>query len=85
MDRKSISIGCGIWGPILSAVIIASRAVCGSVPLEEWSFLLWILMSLPVTFPAMLVFGIFAGAALVYAFAWAALRISDRRIFRRDR
>lgn len=55
--RKSISIGCGIWGPILSAVIIASRAVCGSVPMEEWSFLSWILMTLPMTFPL----AIFAG------------------------
>ena len=50
--KKNITIGCGIWGTVLSAVIIASRAACGSTPMEEWSVWSWFLMTLPVTAPA---------------------------------
>lgn len=49
---KSISFGCGTAGPVLSAAIILARAMCGSVPMEEWSAWSWFLMTLPATIPA---------------------------------
>lgn len=81
MDRtKTITVGCGIWGPVLSAMIIAARAVCGSVPMEEWSVWSWFLMTLPITIPfvAFLSVCIFcAGAYLISeAILWILRKVS---------
>lgn len=78
-DRKSITIGCGIWGPVLSAVIIAARAVCGSVPMEEWSVRSWILMTLPMTFPFVLFVAVSAFCAGAYLISEAILWLMRRR------
>ena len=75
-SKKSITIGCGAWGPAISAVIIASRAICGSFPMEEWSAWSWFLMLIPATIPlavAALMFLMFLVALVIEA--WTGRRI----------
>ena len=49
---KSVTVGAGIAGSILTSAIIAVRAFQpNSLPMEDWSFASWILMTLPVTWP----------------------------------
>ena len=75
--RKSITIGCGVWGPILSAVIIAARAACGSAPMEEWSVWSWFLMTLPVTVPFVAFVAVLAFCGAAYLLAQAAIWLCD--------
>ena len=52
--KKSVSIplGGGWPGYTLTAVIVAIRAFQpGAEPMSQWSFLSWVLMTIPVLFP----------------------------------
>ena len=77
--KKSITVGCGVWGPLLSAVIIAARALCGSLPMEEWSVWSWFLMTLPMTIPFVVFFAICVFCAGAYLVSEAILRIMRRK------
>ena len=57
----------GRWGAMLSAVIIAARAFQPNAePMSSWSFWSWVLMTLPFTYP-LLVLAVLV--VLVLAFA----------------
>ena len=65
----SFTLGCFSGGPALSGAIILARALCGSSPMEEWSVLSWILMTLPVTIPIVLGLGFLALWAIAAVFS----------------
>ena len=44
-----LKAGWPCW--ILSAAIVASRACCSSLPMEDWSWWSWALMLAPALFP----------------------------------
>jgi hypothetical protein len=49
---RSLTISSGLAESILTAAIVAVRAFQpNAVPMEDWSFVSWILMTLPVTWP----------------------------------
>lgn len=56
--EKKITFGGGLAGSVLTAAIVAVRAFQpNSVPMEEWTFASWLLMTLPVTWPTWLFVG----------------------------
>lgn len=80
--NRKITVGCGVWGPVLSAVIVAARAVCGNVPMEEWSCMSWFWMTLPVTAPFVVFVAVAVSCAALYLSLKAVEWISG--LFRRD-
>jgi len=52
MKMRRIELKANKYGWILTAVIIACRAISpNSLPMEEWSTFSWILMTSPMTWP----------------------------------
>lgn len=70
MRRTGPTFLMGRWGALLSAAIIAARAFQPNAePMTSWSFWSWVLMTLPFTYPllvlAMLVVLVLACALIV--------------------
>lgn len=81
-DRKNISIqlASGWPGYALTAVIIAIRAFQpGAEPMSQWSFLSWVLMTIPALFP--LYMWIMLGS--LWLFARAAVALLEKTVSRR--
>lgn len=82
--QKSVSIplGGGWPGCALTAAIVAIRAFQpGAEPMSQWSFLSWVLMTIPVLFP--LYMWITLGA--FWLFARAAFALLEKAVSGRKR
>lgn len=52
MSDRRFEIRTGPWGFVLSAAVVLARAFCpGAVPVDEWSWWSWILMTAPALLP----------------------------------
>lgn len=83
-DRKSISIplAAGWPGYALTAAIVAIRAFQpGAEPMSQWSFLSWVLMTIPALFP--LYMWIMLGS--LWLFARAAVALLEKAVSGRKR
>ena len=83
-DRKSVSIplGGGWPGCALTAAIVAVRAFQpGAEPMPQWSFLSWMLMTIPALFP------LYAWITLgsLWLFAWAVAALLEKVVSGRKR
>lgn len=66
----------GRWGALLSAVIIAARAFQPNAePMSSWSFWSWVLMTLPFTYPLL----VLAACAALWLVSTIVLEILERR------
>ena len=82
--RKSVSIPlvAGWPGYALTAAIVAIRAFQpGAEPMSQWSFLSWVLMTIPALFP------LYAWAALgsLWLLARGAVALLEKAVSRRKR
>lgn len=66
----------GRWGALLSAVIIAARAFQPNAePMSSWSFWSWVLMTLPFTYPLL----VLAACAALWLVSTIVLEILEWR------
>lgn len=71
-----LSFQMGRWGAMLSAVIIAARAFQPNAePMSSWSFWSWVLMTLPFTYPLL----VLAALAVLWLASTIALEILERK------
>ena len=83
-DRKSVSIPlvAGWSGYALTAAIIAIRAFQpGAEPMSQWSFLSWMLMTIPALFPLYM----WIALGSLWLFARAAVILLEKAVSGRKR
>lgn len=81
-NRKSISIplAAGWPGYALTAAIIAIRAFQpGAEPMSQWSFLSWMLMTIPALFPLYM----WIAFGSMWLFARTAVALLEKAVSRR--
>lgn len=80
MEKGTVSfpVATPPWGwPAFLTIVLARASQPGSLPMEEWSFLSWLLMSLPVTLPYLgFAFAFLVWRPFVDLVLWIAGRIS---------